>query len=51
MLVYGKDGQPHLLCYVLHGFPVNPPQDECPTALWRQGIKNSLEMAQLVARL
>lgn len=51
MLVYGKYGQPHLLCYVLHGFLMNPSQDEGPTTLRRQGVENSLKMAQLVPRM
>ena len=49
MLVHSKDGQLHLLCYLLHRFLMYPAQDESASALRRKRIKNGLKMAQFIA--
>lgn len=51
MLVYSKDGEPHLLCYLLDRFPVNAAQHEGTTALRGQRVENGLEVTQLVTSM
>lgn len=49
MLVHGKDGQAHFLCYLLHRFLMHTAKDEGPTALRGKRIQYRLKMAQLIA--
>ena len=48
MLVHGKDGQTHFLCYFLHRFLMHAAEDEGATALCGKRVQNRLKMAQLV---
>lgn len=49
MLVDGKNGKLHLLCYLLHRIAVDAAQNEGAAALRREGIENGLKVAQLIA--
>lgn len=51
MFVHSKNGQAHLICYLLHGLIVHPTQKKCATALNRQAFDNSFQAPQLIACL
>lgn len=51
MFVDSRNGQPHFICYFLHGFIVHAPQKKYSAALNRQGIDYRLETPELIAHL
>ncbi len=51
MLVYRRNGQTHLFCYLADRFIMHAPQNEGAAALDRQRVDDFLEPAQFVARL